>query len=89
MKAQTLKSKAVKVKGTNMKPMYHTTEITNRTNNNLWVVFEKSNPTSGIVYSMKFDRDEVRSAGRKVFATDISNIRSQRVSNYRKNIINA
>lgn len=76
---------AVTVKGQRMKPMYVRNEITNRTNKNLWVTFEKSNPTNALVYSMRYDRDEVRNAARKVFGTDIANVRSQRVGNYRKN----
>lgn len=73
----------VTVNGMKMKPMYQVSEITNRTNKNLWVVFPVNNPNMGVVYSMTFTRDQVRCAGRKLFGTDISNIRSQRVSTYR------
>lgn len=75
---------STKVKGQTMKAMYRSSEITSRTNGNLWVVFESGKPTSGLVFSMVYTRDEVRNAMRKLTGTSISNIRSQRVRNYRK-----
>lgn len=74
---------ATTVKGQKMKPMYHTSEITNRTNKNLWVVYP-TNSDSGYVYSMSYTRDEVRNAGRSVFGTNIQNVRSCRVDTWRK-----
>lgn len=73
------------VKGQTMKTMYNTSEITNRTNKNLWVVYPSSNPSQGVVYSMVYSRDEVRNAGRSVFNAPIQEMRSCRVSTWRKN----
>lgn len=76
---------SVKVKGRTIKPMYRTSEITNRTNKKLWVTFMAGSTTNGLVYSMTLTRDEARNAASKMFGTSITNIRSQRVSTYRKN----
>jgi len=76
---------SVKVSGQTMKPMYKVSEITNRTNKNLWVVFEAGKPDAGLVFSMTYTRDNVRSAMSKLVGTSIQNIRSQRVSTFRKN----
>lgn len=89
MKTKSTASKAmptsVKVNGRSIKPMYRTSELTNRTNKNLWVTFVAGQPTNGLVFSMSLTRDEARSASSRMFGTSIQNIRSQRVSNYRKN----
>lgn len=89
MKTKSTASKAmpasVKVNGRSIKPMYRTNELTNRTNKNLWVTFVAGQPTNGLVFSMSLTRDEARSASSRMFGTTIQNIRSQRVSNYRKN----
>jgi hypothetical protein len=77
---------SVKVKGKTIKPMYVTSEITNRTNKNLWVTFVAGSPSNGLVYSMSLTRDEAKSAAYKMFGTSISNIRSQRVGTYRKSV---
>lgn len=79
--------KTVSVKGTKMKPKYKVSEITNRTNKNLWVVFPANKSKKGIVYASTYSRDYVRNAASKVFNTSISDIRSQRVSNFRKNYL--
>lgn len=86
MARKTITPDSVMVKGIKMKPMYNVNEITNRTNKNLWVVFPEGQESNGIVYSMVFSRDQVRCAGRKMFNTNMANIRSQRVSTYRKNM---
>lgn len=76
---------SVKVNGRSIKPMYRTSEITNRTNKNLWVTFVAGSPSNGLVYSMTLTRDEARNAASRMFGQPIQSIRSQRVSNYRKN----
>lgn len=76
---------SVKIKGRTVKAMYKTSEITNRTNGNLWVTFEAGSPKRGLVYSMTLTRDEARNASSKMLGTSIQNIRSQRVKTYRKN----
>lgn len=80
-KATILKS--VKVKGKLIKPLYTASEITSRTNGNLWTVFEANNTNKAIVYSMTLTRDEVRNAASKYFGTNITNIRSKRVKRFR------
>lgn len=80
-----LKSTSAVVKGKNIKVMYNTSEITNRTNGNLWVTFVKNEPATGIVLSMVLSRDEAKNATAKMFGTNITNIRSQRVKTFRKN----
>ena len=76
---------SVKIKGRTVKPMYNTSEITNRTNANLWVTFVSGAPTKGLVYSSTLSRDEARNASSRMFGTSIQNIRSQRVKTFRKN----
>jgi len=73
------------VKGATIKAMYTVSQITNRTNKNLWVAFPAGQTSNGLVFSMSFTRDEVRNAMSKIVGTNISNIRSQRVSTFRKN----
>ena len=89
MKTKSTASKAmpasVKVNGRSIKPMYRTSELTNRTNKNLWVTFVAGQPTNGLVFSMSLTRDEARNAASKMFGTPIQSIRSQRVSTNRKN----
>lgn len=82
MKNQRFKST---VKGQTMKTMYNTSEITGRTNKNLWVVYSSSNPSKGVLYSSVYSRDEVRNAGRSVFNASMQNMRSCRVATWRKN----
>lgn len=74
-----------KVNGRNMKAMYRSSEITNRTNKNLWVVFESDNISNGLVFSMVYTRDEVRNAMSKITGRRIQDIRSRRVSTFRTN----
>ena len=76
---------SVKIKGRTVKPMYNTSEITTRTNGNLWVTFESGTPKKGLVYSSTLSRDEARNAASKMYGTSIQNIRSQRVKTFRKN----
>jgi hypothetical protein len=76
---------ATTVKGIKMKSMYNVSEITNRTNKNLWVVFQAGHENSGLVFSMVYSRDQVRNAFSKIVGTNISNIRSRRIKNFRKN----
>lgn len=84
MKNQRFKST---VKGKVMKTMYNVNEITNRTNKNLWVVYPSNDISAGVVYSMVYSRDEVRNAGRTVFNAPIQDIRSCRVSTWRKSFV--
>lgn len=83
-----LQSTSAVVKGKNIKVMYNTSEITNRTNGNLWVTFVKNEPANGIVLSMVLSRDSARNATSKMFNTNITNIRSMRVSTYRTKLKN-
>ena len=86
MASRTIQMPAsAKVNGQSIKAMYRVSEITNRTNKNLWVVFEAGNESNGLVFSMVFDRNTVRNAMSKIVGTNIQNIRSQRVSTFRKN----
>jgi hypothetical protein len=87
-KSKTSKSvmpTSVTVKGKTIKPSYNVSEITSRTNGNLWVTFVAGQPKSGLVFSMVLTRDEARNAASKMFGTSITSVRSQRVSTYRKN----
>lgn len=86
MASKTIQMPATaKVNGQNIKAMYRVSEITNRTNKNLWVVFESGNVSNGLLFSMTLTRDQVRNAMSKIVGTSIHNIRSQRVSTFRKN----
>lgn len=85
MKTTKQNKMTVSVKGKNMRPMYEVKDITNRTNKNLWVVYPTGQESKGIVYSMVYSRDEVRSAGRLAFNQPIQNIRSRRVGTWRSN----
>ena len=86
MASKTIQMPATaKVNGQSVKAMYRVSEITNRTNKNLWVVFEAGNVSNGLVFSMVYDRNTVRNVMSKIVGTNIQNIRSQRVSTFRKN----
>jgi hypothetical protein len=74
-----------RVNGQNIKAMYRVSEITNRTNKNLWVVYEAGNESNGLLFSMVHNRDTVRNAMSKIVGTNIQNIRSRRVSTFRRN----
>jgi len=74
------------VKGQKIKAMYNVNDITNRTNKNLWVAFEAGKESEGLVFSMVLDRNTVRNTMSKITGTNINNIRSKRVSNWRKTI---
>lgn len=76
---------SAKVKGQTIKAMYKVSEITNRTNKNLWVAFVAGQESKGFVFSMVWTRDQVRSAMRHITGSPIQSIRSQRISNFRKN----
>jgi len=75
---------SVKIKGRTVKAMYNASEITTRTNGNLWVTFESGTPTKGLVYTGTLSRDQARSAASRMLGTNIQNIRSQRVKTFRK-----
>lgn len=76
--------KGTLVKGKTMRPMYKVSEITNRTNKNLWVVFETNKSSKGLVFSGTYTRDQIRCAMAKITGAAFTDIRSQRVSTYRK-----
>ena len=81
----TVTATSAKVKGQTIKAMYKVSEITNRTNKNLWVAFVAGQESTGMVFSMVWSRDQVRNIMSKITGTSIQSIRSQRVSNFRKN----
>ncbi len=50
----------------------------------MWVTFRAGRMSDGYVYSSTLTRDEVRNATAKQLGVAIQDIRSRRVSNYRK-----
>lgn len=74
------------VKGRKVKVMYRTSEITNRTNKDLWITYPAGRVSEGIVLSSSLTRDEARNAARLMFGQPIQTIRSQRVKTYRASL---
>jgi len=70
-------------KNQEIKPLYKASKLTKNSSKDLWVAFRAgSTPkASGLVYSSTLTRDTVRNAARKVFNTDMQEVRSRRVRN--------
>jgi len=70
---------------TTKKSLYKVSKMTKNTDKNLWVAFPVGKINSGLVYNSFLSRDTVRSIARKELgAKSIAEIRSCRVSTYRK-----
>lgn len=66
-------------------PLYKVKQATKNSDRKLWVAFEKSRPTNGLVFSSVLSRDAVRNATRKIMGLPtINDIRSCRLSTFRK-----
>lgn len=67
-----------------IKPLYTSNKLTKNSKPEMWVTFRAGRMSDGYVYSSTLTRDEVRNATAKQLGVAIQDIRSRRVSNYRK-----
>lgn len=67
-----------------VKPLYAATALTKNSSAKLWVVFPKDKTSRGLVYSSTLSRDNVRTYAYKALGVEFNDVRSRRVSSFRK-----
>jgi len=66
-----------------VEPLYTVSRLTKNTKSYLWVAFRANRPESGLVFSGKLTRDEVRNATAKKIGVHMNDIRARRVKSFR------